>query len=137
MGTWYLIGVDHLPIQEFFMTSFLTLSVPVILLNSPNLRQYFSLNKLERILLLIFSSFLCLINSYFLITKCHILYVKCKEKMGVENCLGLKGLIKYTYMWSIAITDCTWKFHSITLSLPNKVILVKSNSQYSFLFLAV
>ena len=30
----------------------LTLSVPVVLLNSPNLSPYFSLNKFERILLL-------------------------------------------------------------------------------------
>ena len=58
----------------------LTLSVPVLLLNSPNLSQYFSLNKFERILLLILSSFLCLINSHFLITKRLYLYVLCKEK---------------------------------------------------------
>ena len=53
----------------------LTLSVPVVFLNSPNLSPYFSLNKFERIWLLMFSSWLCLINSHFLITKCHILYV--------------------------------------------------------------
>ena len=72
---------------------FLTLSVLVVLLNSPNLCLYFSLNKFERILLLIFSSLLCLINSHFLITKCLIFYVLCKEKLGVDNWLGLKGLI--------------------------------------------
>ena len=58
----------------------LTLSVPVVFLNSPNLSPYFSLNKFERIWLLIFSSWLWLINSNFLITKCHILYVLYKEK---------------------------------------------------------
>ena len=57
-----------------------TLSVLVVLLNSPNLSLYFSLNKFERISLLILTSFLCLINSQFLITKCFILYVLCKEK---------------------------------------------------------
>ena len=62
----------------------LTLSVPVVLLNSPNLSPYFSLNKFERILLLIFSSLLCSINSHLLITKCPILYVLCK-KLGVKN----------------------------------------------------
>ena len=65
----------------------------MVLLNSPNLSPYFSLKKFERILLLIFSSLLCLINSHFLITRCHILYVLCKEKLGVDNVLGLKGLI--------------------------------------------
>ena len=63
----------------------LTLSVPVVLLNSPSLSPYFSLNKFERILLLIFSSLLCLINSHFLITKCRILYVLWKDKIGVDN----------------------------------------------------
>ena len=71
----------------------LTLSIPVLLLNSPNLFLYFLLNKFERILLLIFCSLLCLINSQFLIAKCFILYVLCKEKLGVDNRLGLKGLI--------------------------------------------
>ena len=70
----------------------LTLSVPVVFLNSPNLSSYFSLNKFERIWLLIFSSWLCLINSHFLITKCHILYVLYKEKLVVDNWLALKGL---------------------------------------------
>ena len=71
----------------------LTLSVPVVFLNSPNLSPYFSLNKFERIWLLIFSNWLCLINSHFLITKCHILYVLYKEKLVVDNWLALKGLI--------------------------------------------
>ena len=66
--------------------------MPVVFLNSPNLSPYFSLNKLERIWLLIFSSWLCLINSHFLITKCHILYVLYKEKLVVDNRLALKGL---------------------------------------------
>ena len=35
---------------------------------------------------------LYLINSHFLITKCLILYVLCKEKLDVDNRLGLKGL---------------------------------------------
>ena len=70
----------------------LTLSVPVVFLNSPNLSPYFSLNKFERIWLLIFSSWLCLINSHFLITKCHNLYVLYKEKLVVDNWLALKGL---------------------------------------------
>ena len=63
----------------------LTLSVPVVLLNSPNLSPYFSLNMFERILLLIFSSLLCLIISHFLITKCLILYMLCKEKLGIKT----------------------------------------------------
>ena len=70
----------------------LTLSVPVVFLNSPNLSPYFLLNKFERIWLLIFSNWLCLINSHFLITKCHILYVLYKEKLAVDNWLALKGL---------------------------------------------
>ena len=70
----------------------LTLSVPVVLLNSHNLSSYFSLNKFERILLLIFSSLLCLISSHFLMTKCFNLYVLCKEKLGDDKRLGLKGL---------------------------------------------
>ena len=72
----------------------LTLSAPVVFLNSPNLSPYFSLNKSERIWLLIFSCWLCLINSHFLITKCHILYVLYKEKLVVGNWLALKGLMK-------------------------------------------
>ena len=39
----------------------LAFSVPVVLLNSPNLSPFFSLNKSEGILVLIFSSLLCLI----------------------------------------------------------------------------
>ena len=72
----------------------LTLSVPILFLNSPNLNPYFPLNKFERIWLLIFSSLLCLINSHFLITKCLILYVLYKEKLVVDNWLALKGLIE-------------------------------------------
>ena len=45
------------------LATLLTLSVPVVLLNSPNLSSYFSLSKFERIVFLIFSSLLCLINS--------------------------------------------------------------------------
>ena len=71
--------------------AYLTLSVPVVLINSPNWSSFFSLNKFERILLLILSSLLCLINSHFLITKCLILYLLCKEKLG-DNWLGMKGL---------------------------------------------
>ena len=48
----------------------LILSVPFVLLNSPNFSSYFSLNKFERSMFLIFSSLLCLISSHFLITKC-------------------------------------------------------------------
>ena len=85
----------NLPVQVTKTRLLLTLSTfqsQVVLLNSPNLCPYFSLNKFERILLLIFSSFLCLINSQFLITKCLILYLLCKEKLSVDNWLGLKGL---------------------------------------------
>ena len=78
--------------QTFWNLSCLTLSVPVVLLNSLSLCPYFSSNKFERIFLLILDSLLCLINSQFLITKCHILYVLCEEKLGVNNWLGLKGL---------------------------------------------
>ena len=67
-----------------------------VFLNSPNLNPYFSLNKFERIWLLIFSSWLCLINSHFLITKCQILYVLYKEKLVVDNLLALKGLNQLT-----------------------------------------
>ena len=68
-------------------------SVPIVLLNSPNLSPYFSLNKFERILLLIINSLLCLINYHFLIinTKCILLHVLYKEKLGVNNWLGVKG----------------------------------------------
>ena len=75
----------------------LTLSVPVVFLNSPNLSPYFSLNKFERISLLIFSSLLCLISSHFLITKCLILYVLCEENLGVDNWLGLKVLNTFCF----------------------------------------
>ena len=61
------------------------ISVPVVLLNSPSLSPHFSLNKFGRILLLTFSSLLCLINSRFLITKCLILYVLCKEKLSCDD----------------------------------------------------
>ena len=63
----------------------LTLSVPIVLLNYPILGQYFSLNMFVRILLFILSSLLCLINSHSLFTRCPILYVLCKEKLGVDN----------------------------------------------------
>ena len=63
----------------------LTISVPVVLLNSPNLSPYFLLNKFERILLFIFSNLLCLINFHFLVTKCITLYVLCKEKLDVDK----------------------------------------------------
>ena len=33
-----------------------------------------------------------MINSYFLITKCLYLYVLCKEMLGIDNWLELKGL---------------------------------------------
>ena len=74
------------------------------MLNSPNLSPYFSVNKFERNLLLIFISLLCLINSYVLITKCLILYVICKEKLGVDNWLGLKGLISV----NVKLWQCGW-----------------------------
>ena len=80
--------------------SILTLSVPVVLLNSPNLSSYFSLNKFERILLLIFNGLSWLINMHFLITKCLILYVFCKEKLFVDNWLGLKG-----FNWSCSFLN--------------------------------
>ena len=68
-----------------FNVLILTLSVPFVLLYSPNFIPYLSLNKFERILFLIFKSLLCLINSRFLITKCLILYVLCEEKLSVDN----------------------------------------------------
>ena len=73
--------------KDFFRIFFccLTLSVPVVLLNSPNLIPYFSLSMFERISLLNFRSLLCLINFHFLITKCLILLMLCKEKLGVDN----------------------------------------------------
>ena len=60
----------------------LTLSVPVVLLNSPNLSPYISLNKFEKILFLIFSSLLCLINSHYHYV---LFFVLRKEKLGVDN----------------------------------------------------
>ena len=75
-----------------FSWNILTLSVPAVLLNSPNWSPNFSLNKFERILILIFSSVLCLIKLHFLITIYLILYVLCKEKLDVDDWLGLKGL---------------------------------------------
>ena len=74
-----------------YFRSHLTLSVPVVLLNSPNLSIYFSINKFERYLPLIFGSLLCLINSHFLITKCLILCMLCKEKLGVKTDWDWKG----------------------------------------------
>ena len=79
------------------------LSVPVVLLNSSNLSPYFSSGyKFERNLLtylvnFIFSSFLYLIKSHFLMTKCLILYVLCKLT------LGLKGLIITHYTRAISL----------------------------------
>ena len=58
------------------MQNYLTLSVPVVLLGSPNLNPYFSLDNFEIILLLVFSNLLCMINSYFFITKCLIALTK-------------------------------------------------------------
>ena len=69
----------------------LTLLVSVVLLNPPILSSYFSLYKFERNLFLIFSSMLCLISSHILITKGLILYMLCKENLGVDKWLGLKG----------------------------------------------
>ena len=60
----------------------LTLSVPVVLLNSPNLCPYFLLSQFERNLV---SSLFGLINSQFLITRCLILCVLSKEKLGIDN----------------------------------------------------
>ena len=70
----------------------LAYSIPVVLLNSPILSPYFSLNKLERSLLLIFSKLFCLIISHFFYYHMSYFYVLCKEKLGVNNWLGLKGL---------------------------------------------
>ena len=42
----------------------ITFSVLAVLLNSPNLSPYFSLNKFARIFLLFLSSLLCLILNY-------------------------------------------------------------------------
>ena len=89
------------------LCDWLTLSVPVVFLNSPNLSPYFSLNKFERIWFLIFSGWLCLINSHFLITKCHILFVLYKEKLAVDNWLALKGLKK-----TFGKISCFWLFQT-------------------------
>ena len=82
--------------------------VPVLLLNSPNLslHYYFSLNKFERFLLLIFINLLCLITSHFLITKYLTLYVWCKEKLGVDNRLELKGLNSNICSLSRIVEQC-------------------------------
>ena len=69
------------------------LCLPLLFLEIPNPRLLnFPRNRDETILLLIFSSLLCLIHSHFLITKYFILYMLSKEKLGVDNQLGLKGL---------------------------------------------
>ena len=80
-------------LRTFYVT--LSLSVPVVLLKSPNVNPYVSLNKLERTLLLIFSS---LLNSRFLTNKSLILCVLFKEKLGVDKWLGLKRVaLWYNY----------------------------------------
>ena len=79
-----------------------------MLLNSPNLSQYFSLNKFERILCLLFSSLLFLISCHFVITKCPILFVLCKEKLDVDNWLGLKGWHIYRRYYTVAWTCKCW-----------------------------
>ena len=70
-----------------------------ILLNIVKFSQLEPILFIEQVwknfILLIFSSLLCLINSYFLITKCLILHVLCKEKLGVDNWLGLNGLMLF------------------------------------------
>ena len=88
--------------KVIFLSVDLTLSVLVnCFKNSLNFSLYFSLDKFERILHLIFSSLPCLINSHSLIAICHILYVLCREKLGVDYWLGLKVLMAY-------ITFCAW-----------------------------
>ena len=72
----------------------------MVLFNAFSLSQ-FSLKKFEKTLLLIFISMLYLINSHFLITKCLILYVLCKEKQGVDKWLGLKGLYESWKTWRV------------------------------------
>ena len=52
----------------FTSETYITLSVPIVLFNSFNLSQYFSLKKLKRILL-------CLISLHFLIT--NVLFCMC------------------------------------------------------------
>ena len=78
-----LITIGTMVEEVVLIIGALTLLVPVVLLNSPNLSPYFSLSKFERILLLIFSRYLCLISFQFLITKCLILYVLCKPRSYV------------------------------------------------------
>ena len=58
---------------------------PSFIVKFSHLGPYVSVNKFKIILLLLFSSLFCLINSHFLITKCHVLYVLCKEKLSVDN----------------------------------------------------
>ena len=82
--------------------------MPVVFSNSPNLSPYFSLNKFERIWLLICSSWLCLINSHFLITKCHISYVI------YIHWLALKGL-KWRFMMTKKF-HCLFKFFCLLFS---------------------
>ena len=91
--------------HELKISNRLTLSFPDVLLNSPNLNQYFSLNKFGRILLFIFISLFSLINSHFLVTICLILYVLCKKKLAVNNWLGLEGLI-----WNLSLLHCAARY---------------------------
>ena len=53
-----LITIGTMVEEVVLIIGALTLLVPVVLLNSPNLSPYFSLSKFETILLLIFSSLL-------------------------------------------------------------------------------
>ena len=101
-------------LQFIVIHCLLTLSVPVVLLNSPNLSPYFSLNKFERILLVIFSSLLCLINSHFLITKCRILYVLCKEK-SVLICICMLFFLQNHVLCNCCPTFCVYKFKGLHL----------------------
>ena len=72
----WLILIINVLLMPGYCWLFITLSVPVVLLNSPNFCPYFSLNKFERILLLIFSSLLCLINSHFQMSYSEMYYVR-------------------------------------------------------------
>ena len=97
-----------------------------------------SLNTFERILLSIFSNLLCLINSYFLITKSLILYVLCKEKLGTENCLGLKGLKRpLTLQWKIIVRNLL--FFSVMHLLLDTVEanINNSNNNINFLYISL
>ena len=67
---------------------------PSCIVKFSQLNPYFSLNKLKRIVILIFSNLLCLINSHFLFTKYFILYELCKEKLGVDNWLTRTERVK-------------------------------------------